>query len=152
MRTFTHYGELHSALNLEADAPGAFRFLPKFLPACFQCAQCGAQKAFQLGGGTGYAVNKENDFVCYACCGANDKAEMIRDGVIVLYLDEAKRQVSNWPGTLVFPCGELSRSPRGGGFGGPRIDAWFTGPDGKRWHAIQRGHHNQIARCRRVKS
>lgn len=34
---------------------------------------------------------------------------------------------------------------------GVRYDTWFTGPDGKQWHAVQYGDNTQIAHCRRTK-
>lgn len=77
---------------------------------------------------------------------------MLETGRAILYLskDEAGAwHVTNWPGSLSFPA-RVHSSPRGGGFGSPRLDAWFTGPDGATWHAVNRGD-NQIARCRRLK-
>lgn len=59
--------------------------------------------------------------------------------------------VTNWPGSLEFKTlPGVRRNPRGGGFGAQRTDAWFVGPDGYVWHAINRGD-NDIARCKRTK-
>ena len=113
---------------------------------------------------TGYGVTADGKKACYACCAESDKAAMIADGRACLYLVSretapavgamgARREyyVTNWPGSLEFRVGGAVRHSRnGGGFGCQRTDAWFTGPDGKPWHAVNRGD-NQIARCRRVK-
>lgn len=57
MRHFDDYAGLQAALNLPADAPGAFRFLPQFGPASFRCADCGHGMLNTSGnGGTGYAI------------------------------------------------------------------------------------------------
>jgi hypothetical protein len=112
---------------------------------------------------TGYGVTADGKKHCYACCAAQDRAAMIRDGVATLYLvtrdvpasygSGVSRQhfVTNWPGSLRFrTIGAPVKAPRGGGFGSQRTDAWFRGPDGKVWHAVNRGDMD-IARCRRLK-
>jgi hypothetical protein len=58
--------------------------------------------------------------------------------------------VTNWPGSLEFRAYGASVKPRGGGFGSQRTDAYFPGPDGYVWHALNRGD-SQIARCRRTR-
>jgi hypothetical protein len=58
--------------------------------------------------------------------------------------------VTNWTGDLSFRAFGLKVSPNGGGFGAERIDAYFNGPDGYVWHAVNRGNM-QLARCRRTK-
>jgi hypothetical protein len=105
---------------------------------------------------TGYGVDDSGYRYCYDCCAARDKADMIEKGRATLYLVDRqasagiKFTVQNWPGSLCFPVRGYKQSRRGGGFGSQRTDAWFTGPDGKQWHAINRGDM-QIARCRRLK-
>jgi hypothetical protein len=101
--------------------------------------------------------------ICYACCGANDHARIIETGRATLYLVSrdvpatygtgVSRQhfVVNWPGSQEFRTLYLPRVRKhAGGFGAQRTDAWFVGPDGFIWHAVNRGD-NQIARCRRTK-
>lgn len=117
-------------------------------------------------GGTGYGVHKGRT-ACYACCADLDRAEMIATGRITLYLGRRlestpkafafRHLVANWPGSLSFECLSrpgtyegVKRSSRGGGFGSQRTDAWFVGPDGYVWHAINRGDMD-LARCRRTK-
>lgn len=119
------------------------------------------------GHGTGYGVHKGRT-ACYACCADLDRAEMIATGRITLYLVTRlpstpytpyafRHHVANWPGSLSFEClarpgtyEGVKRSSRGGGFGSQRTDAWFVGPDGYVWHAINRGDMD-VARCRRTK-
>lgn len=102
---------------------------------------------------TGYGTTADGKRHCYACCAAQDRADMLANGRATLYLSKDKSgawHVSNWPGTLTF-LARAKTAHRGGGFGCQRTDAWFRGPDGAMWHAINRGD-NQIARCRRLKA
>lgn len=129
-------------------------------------------------GGAGYGTTRDGKKVCYACCAANDRADMIATGCATLYLvlrtvprmpsdtdgvplaerdavyakgTAARWFVINWPGSLEFKCFPgVKRNPRGGGFGSQRTDAWFNGPDGYVWHAVNRGN-SDIARCKRTK-
>jgi hypothetical protein len=99
---------------------------------------------------------------CYACCAAYTRERMTSTGRADLYLCERtdgplsehsnrdRAEVADWTGLLRFPVTALRRSPRGGGFGSQRTDAYFVGPDGKEWHAVNRGDM-QLARCRRLK-
>lgn len=97
---------------------------------------------------TGYGRTASGDRHCFACCAEQDRAEMIETGRHpCLYL--TRGEVRNWPGSLRFAVTETRRNPRAGGFGSQRTDAWFRGPDGHMWHAINRGD-NDIARCRRT--
>lgn len=101
-------------------------------------------------GGTGYGTDPETGrTACYACCAERERAAMIATGRAVLYLDEL--DVTDWPGLLRFPIVERHNHARGtGGFhGAQRTDAWFHGPDGHVWHAVNRGDM-QLARCRRT--
>ena len=159
MRIFENHKTLDAALDMAPLSPGAYRFAKQYGPAGFRCSQCGAVKAFPLeDGGTGYGLNKADDFVCYACCGENDRREMIETGKAILYLTHdriaspsypfADGKVTNWPGTFSLPC----RVKRGRhNIARRRYDAWFIGPDGKQWHGVQIGDNTQIIRCKRVK-
>ncbi len=129
----------------------------------FTCADCGEEKVHVNPngcGGTGYATVKEGGIektVCYDCCGKRDRADMIERGTAVLYLTAetgatgvwTNYVVTNWPGTLKMRVTH-SRVGRHN-IAGRRNDAWFIGPDGKRWWGWNCGD-NQIIRCRRLKS
>jgi hypothetical protein len=112
------------------------------------CSHC-SDVCFGNGLHVGYATDRQNNVFCFRCCATQDVDQMLRTGAIVLYLDN--KGISNWSGALRFPLyGSYSRSKRGGGFGSQRTDAWFVGPDGYIWHAINRGDM-QLARCRRTR-
>lgn len=129
---------------------------------CHACADarvldCGHSPSIHEPWTTGYGTTPDGRRHCYACIGAMDRAAMLADGRATLYLAERKQGdgsgrwfVTYWPGSLEFPCSRVSHSRHGGGFGSPRSDAWFIGPDGATWHAVNRGD-SQIARCRRLK-
>jgi hypothetical protein len=100
----------------------------------------------------GYGITADGKRHCYECCADADRASMIETGCATLYLvgSATGSEVTNWPGSLRFQCHYTRHSKRGGGFGSQRTDAWFTGPDGKVWHAINRGDMD-VAQCRRLK-
>jgi hypothetical protein len=113
------------------------------METCIKCTQ-----PFTADGiGTGYGIDKDGNKVCYQCCAESDRAYMVDNGKITLYLTE--KGVTNWPGTLVFPVFGVPRKSRNN-FGAKRLDAWFVGPDRHIWHAVNIGD-NEIARCKRTK-
>jgi hypothetical protein len=160
MRVFETHKDLQAAFDLAPLMSGAYRFAKQYGDAGFRCSQCGEAKPFPLnGGGTGYGLTKDNAFTCYACCGENDRRNMIETGKAFLYLTHpviknrqytfADGKITNWPGTLSMPC----RVKRGAhNIARYRYDAWFTGPDGKPWHGVQYGDNSQIIRCKRLKT
>lgn len=105
-------------------------------------------------GGTGYGIDSAtNTRKCYACCAQSERASMISTGRATLYLTHegvGDWRVTDWPGELSFFAYDTRRSRNGGGFGSQRTDAWFVGPDGFIWHAVNRGD-NDIARCKRTR-
>jgi hypothetical protein len=132
----------------------------------FKCGQCGQVKPVGINGGTGYGYMQESPDakpICYECCGENDRKSMIETGKAVLYLTcesapkmlrqgkcrSTSGHVSNWPGTLKFPCG--TRVGRHN-IAGTRYDCWFRGPDGHEWHGVMYGENTQICRCKRTKA
>lgn len=124
---------------------------------CHACADarildCGHTPSPHLHFTTGYGTTLAGERHCYACIAVQDRRDMIETGRATLYLtrDGSAWKVGNWPGSLTFPVRGVKVSRYGGGFGTQRTDAWFTGPDGKEWHAVNRGD-NQVARCRRIK-
>ena len=134
---------------------------------CRACADarildCGHAPSPHEAFSTGYGTDSAGKTLCYACCAARDRADMIATGRTALYLQETdgsrvepftsrdRMRVTNWPGSLSFPVTHFRKSRNGGGFGSQRTDAWFAGPDGYIWHAVNRGD-NDIARCKRTK-
>jgi hypothetical protein len=119
---------------------------------------CGHPPSDYKGIGTGYGTAPDGKTACYECCAVRDREQMVRDGTAVLYLTSHRqipsgnhtREVINWPGSLRFAVTRWRHSRHGGGFGTQRTDAWFIGPDGATWHAINRGDMD-VARCKRVK-
>jgi hypothetical protein len=117
----------------------------------FQCGTCHEVKPIHTNGGTGYAVGPNDKLVCYDCCGKQDRQAMINNGKIALYLckdDSGKYKVSNWPGTITFPCHTRIGHHN---IAGVRYDCWFAGPDGYQWHGITYGDNTQICHCKRTK-
>ena len=122
---------------------------------CHACADarvldCGHTPSPHSAATTGYGTLPDGKRICYACCAERDRADMIATGKATLYLVGNVRHVTNWPGALAFAVLERRISKHGGGFGSQRTDAWFHGPDGYVWHAVNRGD-NDIARCKRTK-
>lgn len=125
------------------DTPGAY----------FRCRQCGISKP--LGGsgcGTGYGYKSHNARfpICYSCCGENDRRDMVKRGKACLYLSNGA--VSNWPGSFKLRVRFQKTSWHNFAGKGGRTDCWFTGPDGKEWHGVNIGRHNQVVRCKRLKA
>lgn len=109
---------------------------------------CG-HTAISNGFSTGYGTFNGHTY-CFECCGKHDKQRMIEDGRMVLYLSlkDGKWTVSNWPGTLVFPCRVRKGSHN---IAGSRYDVWFSGPDNTYWHGVQYGENTQLCHCKRNK-
>jgi hypothetical protein len=121
----------------------------------FACIDCGKVEKVNHEGATGYA-NVAQGLICYACCAERDKKEMIEKGRITLYLTcepahvkyrSCRGKVTNWPGTLVFPCATKTGNHN---IARVRYDCWFKGPDGYWWHGVQCGDNTQLCHCRRT--
>lgn len=108
----------------------------------------------------GYATNKDNDRICYRCCGIMDKEIMRTEGKITLYLtcepasnekNPAGRRtlgkVSNWCGTLEFVCHTSTGKHN---IARVRYDCWFPF-EGYWWHGVTYGDDTQVCHCRRTK-
>lgn len=117
------------------------------------CAECFAPFPIHppgYCGGTGYAVRADDSRICYPCAAKQERADMDRDGRALLYLDTARRVVTNWTGDLSFPIrGGYIRESRHN-IGGTRRDFWFIA-GGYVWHGYQIGEWSQIARVRRTR-
>jgi len=130
----------------------------------FDCFICKKHIIHENSFTVGYAVDHFDNKICYNCCGYEDKATMILEGKIVLYLSKSDKkekiigcserdiwEITNWPGTLRFKCyGPPKKSWHN--IARNRYDVWFPGPDGFDWHGIQYGENNQLCRCKRTKN
>lgn len=118
------------------------------------CSVCHTRVVQAPDGLPGYGV-MDHEPVCYACCADIDRRFMTTHGIhtgLYVHGDVSRGyEVTNWPGTLRFSAISYRSSPHGGGFGSPRLDLWFPGPDGFLWHAVRRGHMD-LARARRTKT
>lgn len=144
------------------------RSLDGKLKLCHSCAalqilDCGHALGMHTGCTAGYGTDAAGVRSCYQCCADKERASMVETGRATLYLvsrnvpasygSGVSRQhyVTDWPGKLEFrTIGAPNVKRNGGGFGAQRTDAWFVGPDGFIWHAINRGD-NGVARCKRIK-
>lgn len=126
----------------------------------FLCSLCGQTKPVATSGGTGYAKTN-GKLICYTCCADINRTQMIATGKATLYLtcepqsnerlDKGRRtlgKVSNWPGTLSFPCHTRTGKHN---IAKVRYDVWFIGPDGKKWHGVTYGDYTQVCHCKRMK-
>jgi len=138
------------------------------------CSDCG-RECIPSGCTTGYGKiveNGEEKVVCFECCGVRDR-NRLRDSKPgdkeVLYLNfktetyqptpgQKERGfgvgraytncfVSNWPGTMKFPC-YLRRGKHNAGV---RYDVWFCDHAGGWWQGTQYGDQTQICHCKKLK-
>lgn len=99
--------------------------------------------------GSGYALTKDNEKVCYICCGVEDRNYMINEDKICLYLDTTKRQVTNWPNSLHFGLMNIRIGKHN--IARKRYDVYFVGPDNYVWHGVTYGDNTQLCHCKRTK-
>lgn len=116
------------------------------------CGQCGAPFYRNVKSPTtGYGIRSRDGMrICFACCGDNDRADMIRDGKATLYLiadrkSSAGYAVTNWPGSLRMPCFGASpfRHPWASRHT-PGVSVDFVGPDRLMWHGRNCADHDII--------
>jgi hypothetical protein len=112
---------------------------------------CGHPPSEHLPITTGYGIDSNNKTHCYACIAELDKQWMIDNGNITLYLNEQKRTVSNWPGSLTFHVKALWKGYHNF-FRCEQVFARFIGPDGKVWSGKQvTSGYTQLINCKRTK-
>jgi hypothetical protein len=84
---------------------------------CFQCNQVTKNNPDSCG--TGYAIDREGNRICYECCGKNDLDHLIKMAPkekFTLYF--SKGQIINWPSSL-------------------RITPTHTRERGHNWHNVK---------------
>ena len=115
---------------------------------CYRCNK----ECVSIEGAPGYGSDAQGHHFCYKCCAVRDIEQMKQTGTFTGYLSFQRGwSVSNWPGSLRFPLMGNGKPKKGrhNWRGVNRYDAWFVGPDGFVWHAINIGD-NEIARCKRT--
>ena len=128
----------------------------------FWCEYCTKVKSEESDFVTGYALDEYGGKICYECCAIEDRYKMEEKGKIVLYLtrdDNKNPQVTNWPGTLVFPVLLMKEGKHN--IVGKRIDVWFRVPPpplseyiGEKesiWWGVQYGDNTEVVHCKRTK-
>lgn len=115
----------------------------------FKCGQCKRIRQSTTPYTTGYGIDKRKRKVCFECCGAEDRREMLRTGKGVMYLTEkaGRFSVNNWPGTLTIAPDRVTKGRHN--IAGSRYDVWFT-LDGHRYHGVNYGENSQILRVKRI--
>ena len=128
------------------------------MPSKFKCDHC-ERTLTAYKGETGYVQFPDTkEKMCYDCLGKRDVNTMFRGERCIMYfhmgnassregvIEPAK--VTNWPRTVVFTPFEYTVSHHN--IAGTRVDAWWTGPDGARWHGYSIGD-SELMRCNRRK-
>ena len=122
-----------------------------------KCSKCKKEIPKQKAGSctTGYAKDKDDNIVCYACCAIEDKQYMKDHKKITLYLTmppeglyNGKSKVTNWPGSFKVICHGFSKGHHN--IAGVRYDVWFRF-NGYIWWGVQYGDNTQICHCKQTK-
>jgi uncharacterized lipoprotein NlpE involved in copper resistance len=110
----------------------------------FICSQCNKAIVHESDFTTRYARDKDDNKICFDCCGINDANELKAlqpKQKFSLYLDTNKKVITNWPGTFKIAVGFIQTGRHN--MAGKRYDTWFN-YEGKRYHAVQYGDNTQI--------
>jgi len=116
-----------------------------------KCSRCGNDIVSKPDGSTGYAIEDAGNLVCYECCAKEAEKFMQEHERIALYLvltHGAKREVTNWPGSLRFPVRYYKKGRHN--LAGVRRDVWFDF-EGYQWHGVQYGEFSELCYCRKTK-
>ncbi len=115
----------------------------------FKCSQCGQDKTHDSEFSTGYGYDKDNNKICFACCGLNDAKELTELPIgkkTVQYWDG--KNITNWPSSLVIKPSYTTKGRHN--IAGSREDIYFKF-NGFNFHATQYGNNSQIAHIRKTK-
>lgn len=118
----------------------------------FTCSVCGEHKIHESNFSIGYGRDKDNNIVCYECCGKQDATTLEQlqpKGKFVMYLNINDQTLSNWPGTFQIKLNSIRKGRHN--IAKTRYDTWFD-YKGNNYHAVQYGDNTQIAHIRRLKS
>lgn len=117
------------------------------------CAICKKEITKNPNGGIGYGYryNNRTEKICYECCGDIDRKgleDLKQGGKYILYMNTAKKYLSNWPGTFKI---ELSYIKEGRhNIAGKRFDTWFNF-QGSKYHAVLYGTNTEVAHVKKLK-
>lgn len=117
----------------------------------FVCSICKEHKTHESDFSTGYALDKNDNKICFDCCGKQDAATLanLKPGEkFFLYLNTKERTLTNWPGTLKLDVVYIQKGRHN--IAGNRYDTWFCYGENQ-YHAVQYGDNTQIAHIRRLK-
>lgn len=118
------------------------------------CHVCG-KEIISDGIGTGYGINKDNNKVCYSCCGLQDEKQLIENGSLCGYFhkdrEDGRMYFTNWPGTLKIHVYYTKYSYHNfAGING-RVDFWFTYKNMNFWGYCISPKYNEIAHVKKSK-
>jgi len=142
----------------------------------FVCHGCGETKPILKDVVTGYGIDKDDNKVCFACCGKQDREHMEKGLPTCLYLSGSiapgqedrtvgqtqlwnpgmqrtewvsKWILSNWPDTLkiYIPMVKVGRH----NIARVRYDIWFRFA-GHQWHGVMYGNDTQVCHCKTIKA
>lgn len=117
----------------------------------FTCHQCKQEITHESDFSTGYGRDKDDNKICFACCGENDKKELLEmpiGGKTMLYLDTKEMKLTNWPGTLQIKLHNIRKGRHN--IAGRRYDIWFQYGQNQ-FHGTQYGDMTQICHIKRIK-
>jgi hypothetical protein len=120
----------------------------KKMKTTFICSQCGQTITHNDNFTTGYATDKNNNKVCFICCGQNDKEALFNlkpKERYILYFDGKK--ITNWPGTLEIIPIQITKGKHN--ICKTRTDVYFK-YNGLLFHGLNLGD-NQILRINLIK-
>jgi hypothetical protein len=124
----------------------------------FHCSQCGQDKPVNREGGTGYATLDNGYYLCYECCGINDRNKLLnsqpgdRFTQYLVFRNDCQF-ITNWPGTMEITPFTVSKGSHN--MARYRYDTWFClkKDNGEKlyFHGVTYGDMTQIHHVRRLK-
>jgi|CXWK01.1.fsa_nt_gi hypothetical protein len=115
----------------------------------FTCFQCGQNKTHESPVSTGYGRDKNDNKICFDCCGINDAKELTEMPIgakTVQYWDG--KNIINWPSSLKITPYYTTKGRHN--MARTREDIYFRF-NGFNFHATQYGNNSQIAHIRKTK-
>lgn len=119
----------------------------------FTCSHCKEEKFSKDNFTTGYGVDREGNFVCFDCCGKEDREVLISMNAgkvteVNLYYNEKEGFVTNWPGSLKIKVAFKNKAKHNWGL--PRFNFWFY-LAGSEFYGYVIGNNTEIAHVKKLK-